>query len=266
MVVSGLTLSLFEDMGWYLANFSAAETLRWGLGMGCPFVNQKCSPATWPYFCNESTFPAAFGCDYEALTKSSCNLGTYADPLPTQFQYFTDSTLGGQDDLMDYCPYQVEYSDSSCMDPSWAREPTVFESSSTTAACMKLYTDWGFSTPDFYEVSECYDVTCTSPTDLTIRYDGTNYRCVSPQTRVNVSTTDYLTCPYAKCATSTTVITPFVNAPAIIAPAISNPVGSVPQTSGNPVEPVPDSGDDAQGSAVLSAVLIGAPLIALLIN
>lgn len=45
-VFSGLTLALFEDSGWYTVDYSVAEPLLWGAGMGCDFVEKSCSDWT----------------------------------------------------------------------------------------------------------------------------------------------------------------------------------------------------------------------------
>lgn len=41
-VFSRLTLALMEDTGWYHANYSHAQGLDWGRGLGCDFVMKSC--------------------------------------------------------------------------------------------------------------------------------------------------------------------------------------------------------------------------------
>ncbi|KAJ3592469.1 hypothetical protein NHX12_007596 [Muraenolepis orangiensis] len=41
-VFSRLTLALMEDTGWYHANYSHAQRLDWGRGLGCDFVMKSC--------------------------------------------------------------------------------------------------------------------------------------------------------------------------------------------------------------------------------
>lgn len=41
-VYSRLTLALMEDTGWYVANYSVAEALRWGGNEGCYFATKSC--------------------------------------------------------------------------------------------------------------------------------------------------------------------------------------------------------------------------------
>lgn len=41
-VFSRLTLAIMEDSGWYRANYSMAQKLDWGRGLGCDFVMKSC--------------------------------------------------------------------------------------------------------------------------------------------------------------------------------------------------------------------------------
>ena len=56
--LSGLTLSLFEDMGWYEVDHSKSEYYGWGKGQGCDFLEDRCEDS-WPnknsnYWCSSS--------------------------------------------------------------------------------------------------------------------------------------------------------------------------------------------------------------------
>ena len=42
-VISRLSLALMEDTGWYRANYSMAQPLKWGAGLGCDFVKKSCA-------------------------------------------------------------------------------------------------------------------------------------------------------------------------------------------------------------------------------
>ena len=44
MVVSAITLALFEDSGWYMPNYDMAEDLWWGKDRGCEFVQHYTCP------------------------------------------------------------------------------------------------------------------------------------------------------------------------------------------------------------------------------
>lgn len=40
--ISRITLALMEDTGWYKANYSMAQPMTWGKGLGCEFVMKSC--------------------------------------------------------------------------------------------------------------------------------------------------------------------------------------------------------------------------------
>lgn len=40
--VSSITLAAMEDLGFYLANYSAAGCMSWGRQQGCAYVNRRC--------------------------------------------------------------------------------------------------------------------------------------------------------------------------------------------------------------------------------
>ena len=51
-MMSSLTLAALEDLGFYVANYSAAQPMRWGLHQGCTFVKTRCAVVrhSLPYF------------------------------------------------------------------------------------------------------------------------------------------------------------------------------------------------------------------------
>lgn len=114
MVISNLTLALFEDMGWYSSNFALGEQLLWGYKQDCAFVSAKCSEATWPYWCTQGSS----GCTPDRKAKGRCNVISYASALPSEFQYFSNPALGGLLATVDYCPYNDWASATYCTDTS----------------------------------------------------------------------------------------------------------------------------------------------------
>ena len=51
-VVSAFTLALLQDSGWYEVDFDKKGTFTWGLGLGCPFAEDKCNPADSRAWCS----------------------------------------------------------------------------------------------------------------------------------------------------------------------------------------------------------------------
>ncbi|PWV05877.1 putative surface protease GP63 [Trypanosoma cruzi] len=121
---SALTLAAFEDMGVYLANYSAAEMLWWGNNSGCGLLEKKCLTdgiTEYPdLFCNQVDKNVKFFCTYDRLSLGRCDLKRHEEALPQEYQYFADPRVGGDDPFMSRCPYVEAYSNGGCTngDPS----------------------------------------------------------------------------------------------------------------------------------------------------
>ena len=138
-VFSRITLALMEDTGWYVANYSSAEPLAWGYKLGCTFVHHSC----FTYGLRNAPFCELEDddTDKKKIAKSStssstrtrctepdraavglCNLKRYQAPIPPEFRYFTtQSNLGGQVALADYCPFVQDF--------NWRRNNVVLRGS-----------------------------------------------------------------------------------------------------------------------------------------
>lgn len=99
VVYSDITMGIFEDSGWYKVDYDYTNDLLWGYGEGCDFINDKCIENEQPKFnefCVEKVDDRILRCDYKHLNKGYCRLDNYYSSVPSQFQYFSDSTLSGQ--------------------------------------------------------------------------------------------------------------------------------------------------------------------------
>ncbi|XP_032880482.1 leishmanolysin-like peptidase isoform X1 [Amblyraja radiata] len=128
-VFSRLTLAALEDTGWYRANYSKAERLEWGEGMGCDFVMNSCkfwidqqqkgNKNITPYCNTLRTSPLRLMCRQDQKAVAVCNLEKYPDPVPKEYQYFDyldgvpEEELqyyGGSVEIADYCPFSQDFS------------------------------------------------------------------------------------------------------------------------------------------------------------
>ncbi|XP_008007894.2 leishmanolysin-like peptidase isoform X2 [Chlorocebus sabaeus] len=128
-VFSRITLALMEDTGWYKANYSMAEKLDWGRGMGCDFVRKSCK--FWidqqrqkrqmlsPYCDTLRSNPLQLTCRQDQRAVAVCNLQKFPKPLPQEYQYFDELSgipaedlpyYGGSVEIADYCPFSQEFS------------------------------------------------------------------------------------------------------------------------------------------------------------
>ncbi|KAM4863808.1 leishmanolysin-like peptidase isoform X2 [Urocitellus parryii] len=190
-VLSRITLALMEDTGWYKANYSMAEKLDWGRGMGCDFVRKSCK-----FWIDQQRQKQ----DQRAV--AVCNLQKFPKPLPPEYQYFDELSgiptedlpyYGGSVEIADYCPFSQEFSwhlsgeyqrSSDCR--ILENQPEIFknygaEKYGPHSVCLiqksafvmekcerKLsYPDWG---------SGCYQISC-SLQGLTVWVQDTSYLC-----------------------------------------------------------------------------------------
>ncbi|GLH03905.1 Leishmanolysin-like peptidase [Gryllus bimaculatus] len=127
-VYSRLTLALLEDTGWYRANYSLAQPLFWGKGLGCDFAMRSCKD--WmesraargesPHpFCNKvKRDPLETECTEDRSSVALCNLVEHPDKLPLMYRNFDsiphvkageEAYYGGSVSLADFCPYIQEF-------------------------------------------------------------------------------------------------------------------------------------------------------------
>ncbi|OQS03053.1 leishmanolysin-like peptidase, partial [Thraustotheca clavata] len=153
-IYSAITLALFEDSGWYTANYSMAQTLTWGYLEGCTFATSKCSEWSTNYFCNTK----GDHCTPTRDAKGYCDLATYKSSIPAGFQYFSNPSLGGQDSYSDYCPLYVGYSNGDCTGSTTYTTSGMGEILSSRSQCFQstLSTSGSrSSTPACYAVDHC---------------------------------------------------------------------------------------------------------------
>lgn len=143
-VLSGLTMSLFEDSGWYQIDYSTAEDLVWGKNEGCAFVEDSCGK--WPqgrgYYCAEENRPS---CSFDLQAKGHCGVTKYSTALPLSSQYFENDLIGGVSELADYCPYTAVNSNGWCFDESNADLPSIVNNGETFCPNCKYVVRWGVS-------------------------------------------------------------------------------------------------------------------------
>lgn len=100
-VISAITLALLEgivlwyfvfvftiylDTGWYQVDYSHAEYLEWGSGMGCSFIEEPCSKwkARKGYFCDSQQ---SQGCTSDRKAIGYCNMMKHSNSLPHSNRY-----------------------------------------------------------------------------------------------------------------------------------------------------------------------------------
>ncbi|XP_004675196.1 PREDICTED: leishmanolysin-like peptidase isoform X1 [Condylura cristata] len=211
-VLSRITLALMEDTGWYKANYSMAEKLDWGRGMGCDFVRKSCK--FWidqqrqkkqmlsPYCDTLRSNPLKLTCRQDQRAVAVCNLQKFPKPLPQEYQYFDELSgipaedlpyYGGSVEIADYCPFSQEFSwhlsgeyqrSSDCR--ILENQPDLFknygaEKYGPQSVCLIQKSAFvmekcerKLSYPDWG--SGCYQISC-SPQGLKVWVQDTSYLC-----------------------------------------------------------------------------------------
>ena len=190
--ISKFTLALFEDMGWYKANYSIADALQFGKNAGCDFLNEKCINPTngKPLPLPKNTFcsPASSNgdsCTFDFRGIGSCQSGSYSGNLPTIYQYFPSTpNRGGTMAHVDYCPMILPYSNTDCQDSTQntLRTQNVYGflySLDSFCANSSLF-DIVYQNPNLY-VPNCFKMKCYSNPNtiqVTIRRKSGSVGCI----------------------------------------------------------------------------------------
>lgn len=177
-VYSRLTFALLEDSGWYMADYSMAEKLHWGEGLGCDFVKKSCGEwmkkrrernLSVAPFCDEKKSDgkrslATTRCTAQRDSLALCNLIPYRGPVPPEYRNFDElpglskeevRNYGGSVTIADYCPYNQEFEwhatelkerrDSRCeLEGNAAPDNlnTLLEIYGTSSRCFDFGTAW----------------------------------------------------------------------------------------------------------------------------
>eukprot|EP01137_Pigoraptor_chileana_P025367 Opistho-2@94764 len=117
-VISAVSLALFEDLGYYKPDYTKAETLAFGNGAGCTVATQLCSQWTGEFaICKDDPSAARPPrCTADGIAQAYCNTASFTSSLQSYYQYFSSPSVGGSDQLADFCPYYVGYSNGDCRD------------------------------------------------------------------------------------------------------------------------------------------------------
>lgn len=197
-IVSPFTLALFEDTGWYRANYSQASRMSWGHKAGCGFLNNKCvdpvshkalvSPPNT--FCDTA---GTFSCTYDLRAAGYCAMSTYAENLPQPFQYFADPKKGGSLAAADFCPIFRGYSNRKCSDvtenkgeQSQKLRGFQFSADSFCAKSSLIAMGWGTSSLH----NNCFEMACGSNKTILVKLQRQYYTTAMPSIYITCKTDD----------------------------------------------------------------------------
>ncbi|GET93842.1 metallo-peptidase, clan MA(M), Family M8 [Leishmania tarentolae] len=206
---TALTMAIFEDLGFYKADFSKAEVMPWGKDAGCAFLSEKCmerGTTMWPaMFCNDSQDTVR--CATNRLGFGACFISAQDTAMPAYFQYFTDVSLSGSSPFMDYCPFVEAYSDGSCAQN--ASQADAEANASNVFSDVSRCIDGEFTPKETESESTtyaglCANVKCDTATrTYSVQVRGSSsYVICTPGRNIELSTVSdafeqggYITCP-----------------------------------------------------------------------
>jgi len=165
-------------------------TLLLGKNQGCPFVEQRCNERASPYNCDLTRLINDEGCSWDLRKKSRCDLGNYDTDLDPWYQYYSDPTLGGNDDLADYCglltydsSYRGDCTVTQYSDPGddYYETDSYGEHYCPNCRCLTVNSDArGAPGPS------CHNITCDAQGGMYVKIGYIWYSCV-PGTQISIT-------------------------------------------------------------------------------
>ena len=108
IVISDISLAVFEDSGFYKVNYYTGGLFRFGKGEGCNFFNKNCIIDGGTLFANEFCIKSQVPfCTAGHLSKGHCYIGQYGYTITQKYQYFSNGNMGGYAPA-DYCPISFD--------------------------------------------------------------------------------------------------------------------------------------------------------------
>ena len=137
-VITPVEMGIMQDSGWYVANYSAADSMsgEWGHLAGCPMAEEKCvqssggsTPASVlgargrAHFCTEigtgGPNTALQSCTVDRRAVGYCTGRDGLTNVPSYFQYFSSADEGSvSPQQLDICPQVLAFSNFKCFDSS----------------------------------------------------------------------------------------------------------------------------------------------------
>ncbi|KAK7199372.1 major surface protease gp63 [Novymonas esmeraldas] len=172
-IYSAITIAAMEDLGFYKGNYSMAEPMMYGRNAGCGLVTDECvvnGVSRFPEMFCGSADATNLVCTSDRLSVGFCYLVNHASPLPPQFQYFSNATLGGADVTMDYCPYVEPYSETKCSFDGQFLNGSVY---GATSRCFDAPAGFAESGRSSAQYGLCAEVNCeTTTTTYSVKVKG----------------------------------------------------------------------------------------------
>uniref|UniRef100_A0A1B0GDZ8 Leishmanolysin-like peptidase n=1 Tax=Glossina morsitans morsitans TaxID=37546 RepID=A0A1B0GDZ8_GLOMM len=167
-IFSHITLALMEDSGWYKPNYSMANTLSWGKGLGCNFAMRSCKDwiqlnnakghSIHPFCSKVKQEPLQTECTNDRTSVALCNLIRHETELPSKYQNFDsindikegdEGYYGGSVSLADHCPYIQEF--------TWRNKNVIVRGSHCNFIENNPKPEKNYALESYGQNSKCFD-------------------------------------------------------------------------------------------------------------
>jgi hypothetical protein len=178
-----LTLALYDDSGWYTANYSSVSRFptqygtTHGYKQGCGFARDSTcitrsgpsgSPTytaigSPPHFATATTSGRQI-CRLDRQGYGSSTVGTFTSALPTQYRYFVNSRMGGSNPQLDYCPMLSVVTGGECTKAAnrWSGDANQGMLYGSGSMCLSTTLMDATVTGASTQPVGCYKVTCNA--------------------------------------------------------------------------------------------------------
>ena len=184
MVLSDITLALFEDTKYYEVDYYSGGLFKFGKNKGCDFINKNCVVNQKPLFNEFCSSSQTNLCTHSKLTKANCIINDYINyniTIPSQYRYYDNPNHGGFF-YADFCPVPDStfsgdnYFSNNCKIGTSNYPSEYGEEMSDTSFCFV-----SSLTPANYNIttrSMCYKAECNKDTKQIVVHVGTStYIC-----------------------------------------------------------------------------------------
>jgi len=178
-----LTLALYDDSGWYTANYSSVSRFptqygtTHGYKQGCAFARDstcvtRSGPAgsptytaigSPPHFATVTTSGRQI-CRLDRQGYGSSTVGTFTSALPTQYRYFANDRMGGSNPQLDYCPMLSVVTGGECTKAAnrWSGDVNQGMLYGAGSMCLSTTLMDATVTGASTQPVGCYKVTCNA--------------------------------------------------------------------------------------------------------
>ena len=169
IVISDISLAVFEDSGFYKVNYYTGGLFRFGKGEGCNFLTKNCIINGATLFANEFCIKSQTPfCTAGHLSKGNCYIGQYSYTINQKYQYFSNGNIGGYAPA-DYCPISFDnlydktnyYFATNCKyGKSQMTHPDYGEKVGNNSICVEssLVPTWSNEAEVYRSI--CYEIVC----------------------------------------------------------------------------------------------------------